>query len=174
MNWVSHMDQHRQGWQKNYRRYGVRWDGSCTTTTPQVTWLWQCSRYWQKNKLHSHCRHCIHQTSHPVTFALLGLKMGLQGQCLPTLKDTKCTATAWLHSVLKEAFYECFQICQTISASVHECACAHMHAGCTSNTLRLESTVLQILKYDNWIPGTFLRLPCLILRKNSHYFSEEH
>jgi len=74
--------------------------------------------------------------------------MGLQSQCFATLKNTKCIATAGLFAILKEAFYECYQICQTIAASVYECACTHTHKGCTSKVIRLESTVLQILKYD--------------------------
>jgi hypothetical protein len=50
MNEVGHLDQQRQFWQKNYRWDKMRQDGSCNTTMPQVTWLWQGSNSWQENK----------------------------------------------------------------------------------------------------------------------------
>jgi len=75
--------------------------------------------------------------------------MGLQGQCFATLKNIKCIATGGLCAILKKAFYECFQICQTIAVGVCECVCMHVHAGCTSKAIRLGSIVFQILKCDN-------------------------
>jgi len=98
----------------------------------------------------THAAATVFTRSHTLwLLALFGLKMGLQGQCFATLKDTKCIATGGLHAILKKAFYECFQICHTITASVCECVCTHTHAGCTSKAIRLKSTVLQVLKYDN-------------------------
>ena len=97
-----------------------------------VTRLWQCSRSWQKNKMHSCYSHCIVFTRPDTLWllALCGLKTGLQGQCFATLKDTKCIGTAGLHTILKEAFHECFKICQTTAANVCVCVCVcvHMHA----------------------------------------------
>jgi len=35
--------------EENDQKNGIM-DGSCTTTMPEVTWLWQCSSSWWKNQ----------------------------------------------------------------------------------------------------------------------------
>ena len=147
MNWVSHMDQHRQGWQKNYRWFEWGEMDSAPQQHPK-------SHGYRSAADLTSCTHtAVTVFTRPHTLwllALLGLRIGLQSQCFATLKDTKCIATGGLCAILKEAFHECFQICQTLQQ-----VCVSVHAHTCTQAIRLGSIVFQIFKYDNWITGTF-------------------
>jgi hypothetical protein len=67
-----------------------------------------------------------------------------------TLQDIICKATASLCTIQNEAFHNCFQEWQNCCS---KCMC--VQKGYTSRMIRLENTVLQVLKFYGLILGTF-------------------
>jgi hypothetical protein len=77
------------------------------------------------------------------------LNVGLQHQSFVTVEDIKCSVTASYTPYHRRMSTSASKHGKTIGASV----C--VQKGCTLRVIRLESTALQLRKFDGWILRTF-------------------
>ena len=77
------------------------------------------------------------------------LNIGFQHQRFATVEDIKCSVTAGYTPCHRMISTSASKHGKTIGASV----C--VQKGCTLRVIRLESTALQLWKFDGWILGTF-------------------